>query len=119
MSNAGDMVLRNSFEKKCQDLYFNEGDLKKAARLFEDLILKNNPPLLYWWFVNKYTDPHQWYQARVLFTLSAAVWSAVGYVIGLGDRHAENILVDTTRGELVHVDFDCIFNKVSLAPAVL
>ena len=112
MANAGDASLRANFEKKCQAMFFEDGDLKKAAKLFEDLMLKNNPPLFFWWFLHNFPDPHQWYEARTLFTLSAAAWSAVGHVIGLGDRHSENILVDTTRGELVHVDFDCIFDKV-------
>lgn len=31
--------------------------------------------------------------------------------MGLGDRHGENILFDTTTGATVHVDFNCIFNK--------
>lgn len=33
------------------------------------------------------------------------------YIVGLGDRHGENILMDSTTGECVHVDFNCIFNK--------
>jgi Phosphatidylinositol kinase and protein kinases of the PI-3 kinase family len=40
--------------------------------------------------------------------------SMVGYMLGLGDRHGENILFDTVSGETVHVDFNCIFNKVCL-----
>jgi hypothetical protein len=32
--------------------------------------------------------------------------------IGLGDRHGENILFDSTNGDCVHVDFNCLFNKV-------
>lgn len=36
--------------------------------------------------------------------------SMVGYVLGLGDRHTENILFDCTTGGLVHVDFSCVFN---------
>ena len=43
-------------------------------------------------------------------------WSAVGHLIGLGDRHSENILIDTKCGECVHVDFDCIFDKGLLLP---
>lgn len=35
----------------------------------------------------------------------------VGYVVGLGDRHGENILLDENNGEVVHVDFDCLFSK--------
>ena len=33
------------------------------------------------------------------------------YVLGLGDRHCENILFDGTSGETCHVDFNCLFNK--------
>lgn len=36
----------------------------------------------------------------------------VGYILGLGDRHGENILFDSFTGECVHVDFNCLFNKV-------
>lgn len=36
----------------------------------------------------------------------------VGYILGLGDRHGENILFDSLTGECVHVDFNCLFNKV-------
>ena len=33
------------------------------------------------------------------------------FVLGLGDRHGENILLDSTTGEVVHVDFNCLFDK--------
>ena len=39
--------------------------------------------------------------------------SMVGYILGLGDRHGENILLDSTIGDCVHVDFNCLFNKAS------
>jgi len=35
----------------------------------------------------------------------------VGSVVGLGDRHSENILLDSTMGECMHVDFNCMFWK--------
>ena len=38
--------------------------------------------------------------------------SIVGYILGLGDRHGENILFDSTNGDCVHVDFNCLFNRV-------
>ena len=38
--------------------------------------------------------------------------SMVGYVVGLGDRHGENILFDSTSGDCVHVDFNVLFNRV-------
>ncbi|VVC87145.1 unnamed protein product, partial [Leptidea sinapis] len=39
-------------------------------------------------------------------TTAAASTSA-----GLGDRHGENISFDSTNGDTVHVDFNCLFNK--------
>jgi serine/threonine-protein kinase ATR len=37
--------------------------------------------------------------------------SMVGTVLGLGDRHGENILFDSKCGDTVHVDFNCLFDK--------
>lgn len=106
IGNYGDsMSLKGGFEK-CQSLFFKNGNLHQAAAMFEQICLKPYPPLLYWYFVQHFMDPHSWYEARTQFTLSCAAWSAVGHVIGLGDRHAENILVDTSSGQCVHVDFD-------------
>ena len=35
---------------------------------------------------------------------------------GLGDRHTENVLIDTTNAENINCDFDCLFDKgLSLA----
>jgi len=115
LGNFMDANIRNNYEK-CQDMYFKSGHLTRAAIMLEELIMKPFPPLLYWWFLQKFLDPHAWFEARMAFTLSAATWSAVGHVIGLGDRHSENILVDTSSGDCVHVDFDCIFDKALLLP---
>lgn len=52
------------------------------------------------------------YLARSEFTRTTAVISIVGYILGLGDRHGENILLDSTNGGVVHVDFNCLFNRV-------
>lgn len=51
-------------------------------------------------------------QARWRYCRTTAVMSMVGYVVGLGDRHGENILFDSESGDIVHVDFNCLFNKV-------
>jgi Phosphatidylinositol 3- and 4-kinase len=32
----------------------------------------------------------------------------------LGDRHCENILLDSNTGDVVHVDFNCLFEKVNI-----
>ena len=40
----------------------------------------------------------------------------MGYFVGLGDRHASNILIDQTSGELVHIDLGIAFEQGRLLP---
>lgn len=63
------------------------------------------------WFFEKFPSVLQWKNATKTYTDSIAVMSMVGYIIGLGDRHGENILFDETSGGCVHVDFNCLFEK--------
>ena len=87
------------------------------------------PPMFDEWFLHNFPDPTAWYvkytwcriacipcdryQARVAYIRTCAVMSIVGYILGLGDRHGENILFDSTNGDCVHVDFNCLFNRVT------
>ena len=36
--------------------------------------------------------------------------SMVGYLIGLGDRHGENVTLEAASGDTVHVDLNLLFN---------
>ncbi len=45
------------------------------------------------------------------YTASMAAMSMVGYVIGLGDRHLDNILLDMRRGDLLHIDLNVCFER--------
>ena len=37
--------------------------------------------------------------------------SVLGYLIGLGDRHLDNVLLDLRSAELVHIDYSVCFDK--------
>ena len=37
--------------------------------------------------------------------------SMVGYVIGLGDRHLDNVLLDLRSAELLHIDYSVCFER--------
>lgn len=45
------------------------------------------------------------------FIKSMGVFSAASYLIGIGDRHLENFLVDTTDGEVLGIDFGIAFGS--------
>ena len=40
-----------------------------------------------------------------------SVHVSVGYILGLGDRHVQNILVDCDTAELVHIDLGVAFEQ--------
>lgn len=105
MTNFNDSTLRNGFER-AQNQFVKNGDLAQAVKLYYLLCLRQYPPVLSWWFIQHFRSATDWYEARQKFALTAAAWSAIGHVIGLGDRHSENILVETKTGRIVHVDFD-------------
>jgi serine/threonine-protein kinase ATR len=98
-------------------LLFADGDQIDSVTLdekyhnFVDIVLPNMPPVLHLWFVSRFKEMREWLQARITYTRSVAVWSLMGYFLGLGDRHAENILVNENTGACVHVDFSCLFDK--------
>ncbi|KAJ3186873.1 Serine/threonine-protein kinase smg1 [Gaertneriomyces sp. JEL0708] len=55
--------------------------------------------------------PKNWWAKVQTFARSTAVMSIIGYVIGLGDRHLDNILFDRASGELVHIDYNVCFEN--------
>jgi serine/threonine-protein kinase ATR len=79
--------------------------------VFTTMILSKLPPVLHEWFVEMFPDPGAWLEARLRFTRTSAVMSMVGHVLGLGDRHGENILFEESTGGILHVDFNCLFDK--------
>lgn len=53
-------------------------------------------------------DSEAWLERRSTYTRSLAVSSMVGHILGLGDRHPANLLLDQVTGKVVHIDFgDC------------
>lgn len=52
-----------------------------------------------------------WWQVTKNYSYSVAVMSIIGYIIGLGDRHLDNVLIDLTSGEIVHIDYNVCFEK--------
>lgn len=42
---------------------------------------------------------------------SVAAMSIVGHILGLGDRHLDNILMDFSSGDIVHIDYNVCFDK--------
>ncbi|KAJ7823024.1 phosphatidylinositol 3-kinase [Mycena leptocephala] len=56
----------------------------------------------------KSTNSEHWLERRATYTRSLAVTSMVGHILGLGDRHPSNLLLERSTGKVIHIDFgDC------------
>ena len=58
------------------------------------------------WLKSKSSE--SWLERRTNYTRSLGVMSMVGYILGLGDRHPSNLMLDRVTGNIIHIDFgDC------------
>ncbi|KAG9248794.1 armadillo-type protein [Calycina marina] len=58
------------------------------------------------WLKSKSSE--SWLERRTNYTRSLGVMSMVGYILGLGDRHPSNMMLDKITGKIIHIDFgDC------------
>jgi len=67
-------------------------------------------------FLEKFRDPFTWFEKRLRYSRSLATSSMVGFVIGLGDRHLQNILIDEQSADVVHIDLGVAFDQGRALP---
>jgi len=85
-----------------------------AQRKSFDKICRHFLPVFRHFFLEMYRHPSEWFQRRLAYTRSVAVNSMVGYIIGLGDRHSSNILLQKKTAEVVHIDLGIAFEQGKL-----
>ena len=74
-------------------------------------IEKKFRPVFRYFFWEHYHNPVEWYERRCAYICSVAGNSMLGYVLGLGDRHAQNILIDRNTAEVIHIDLGIAFEQ--------
>ncbi|KAK3035322.1 hypothetical protein RJ639_034030 [Escallonia herrerae] len=71
----------------------------------------NFRPVMHHFFLERFLRPADWFEKRLAYTRSVAASSMVGYIVGLGDRHSMNILIDQATAEVVHIDLGVAFEQ--------
>ncbi|KAL6522518.1 hypothetical protein OROMI_031476 [Orobanche minor] len=102
---------RQKTNPQIKRIYDQSQGMMPEDEMLKTKILPMFPPAFHKWFLNTFSEPAMWFRARIAYVHTTAVWSMVGHIVGLGDRHGENILFDSTTGDCVHVDFSCLFDK--------
>ena len=83
-------------------------------KVLEDLMKETPKDLLARELWCTSTSPNEWWYVTQTYARSTAVMSMIGYIIGLGDRHLDNVLVDLSTGEVSRCSRLCLFLDIEL-----
>ncbi|KAI6659823.1 Serine/threonine-protein kinase ATR [Oopsacas minuta] len=111
--HADQPVLKEDIDTRCRIDYKNLDNLSASNTKLLEMC---TPPVFHKWFYNTFPIATDWYLARQEYTRSIAVMSMAGYIMGLGDRHLENMLISTQTGNVMHVDFGYLFREAESLP---
>ena len=107
--NPGDMR-----DRECRKR-LTEAKLEDKVEVYGHICSRFQPVFRHY-FLETSRSSGEWFNKRLAYTRSAACASIVGYVVGLGDRHTQNILIDETTAELVHIDLGIAFDMGKSLP---
>nr|QSX72307.1 ATM kinase [Halisarca dujardinii] len=99
--------------KKMEEVASRSKDQK--TKVFK-LVMENFKPVLRHFFLERFSSPVTWFERRHAYTRSVATSSIVGYILGLGDRHVQNILIDNHSAEVIHIDLGVAFEQGRTLP---
>ncbi|KAH7622345.1 putative Serine/threonine-protein kinase ATM [Nannochloris sp. 'desiccata'] len=99
--------------KDAQAAFNNPNSGVTLEKLAQTFISVTNivPHTMHKFFLDRFREPGAWFEARLAYTRSTAVNSMAGHIIGLGDRHCSNILIDENTAEVVHIDLGIAFEQ--------
>ncbi|KAJ1965486.1 hypothetical protein GGI12_000758 [Dipsacomyces acuminosporus] len=81
-----------------------------VAQIYDSLVKSTPANILHEQLMCAAQSSSHLYLATKNIVKSIAVSSIAGYLLGLGDRHLDNLLVDVYRGQLIPIDFNVCFD---------
>ncbi|TDL15654.1 hypothetical protein BD410DRAFT_902474 [Rickenella mellea] len=110
-----DLHYSNAFEMLKKAQLAHQNDKPEILKAFLD-IRKRFRPVLRHFFTQEHKNPVTWFEMRLNYSRSVATTSIIGHILGLGDRHISNILLDNVTGEVVHIDLGIAFEQGKILP---
>lgn len=93
-----------------QDLSSKKSTNANKHKVFLEICEKFKP-VFHYFFLEHFHNPAVWFERRLAYVNSIATNSMIGYILGLGDRHVQNILIDESTAEVIHIDFGIAFEQ--------
>lgn len=95
---------------KCR-MHLSKSPEEEKRQSFDEICRRHSPSFRFFFLERFGACMESWHVARMNYTRSVAVSSIVGHILGIGDRHLGNILLDQGSGEVVHIDFGFVFEQ--------
>ena len=87
---------------------FETGTMLSKVETFLEALKVSQGTELYNVIWSRAKNCETWLKRRTNYSRSLAVMSIVGYILGLGDRHPSNLMMNRRSGKIIHIDFgDC------------
>ncbi|KAI5755669.1 hypothetical protein M8J77_018796 [Diaphorina citri] len=105
--------------RKCRECLekLHKASAPTSKKLNEYLnICKKFKPVFRYFFLEQFQNPNEWYNMQTNYTRSVATSSMIGYILGLGDRHLNNILINLKTAQVIHIDFGIAFEQGLILP---
>lgn len=88
------------------------GTRENRIRVYREVVARIHP-VMHMFFLERFFSCDKWFSSKTNYIRSTASNSILGHVLGIGDRHMGNILLDTLTGDVVHIDLGIAFDAVS------
>jgi len=90
--------------------YATRNNVELNFKKFQDSV---NPNLLRFGIQSLSNSPESYILIRSQFARSLSVFTVASYILGIGDRHLDNFLLDLSSGTLVGIDFGHAFGSAT------
>lgn len=88
------------------DVDFNKFNSLQRIEAFEEVSKECKADELFNYFWIHAPSPATWLNRRFNYTATYAVMCMVGFLMGLGNRHPGNILLQPDTGKIIHINYD-------------
>ena len=97
--------------KKLSEIYpnYTSGNFLSKVEIFKEILKEKDGTELKQIIFEKSFDSKDWFYKRANYSRTLAVMSIIGYILGLGDRNLNNILMNNENCKIIHKNFDSCF----------
>lgn len=105
-------VMLDKLSTKSFDLLLPIQKVQVIEKVFQEV--PDNDLADFFWL--KAESAEMWLKQTNTFSITTGMTSIVCYIIGLGDRHPSNLLIDKITGKVIHIDFGDCFERAANRP---